>query len=63
MVTVVGQDKSVAKRATCENCGAILEYMPAEVMERHGRDWSGGSDGEEWINCPRCQDKVVLRAW
>ena len=63
MVRVVGQDPSIVKRTSCKNCGAILEYTKNDVKERHGRDYSGGSDGKEWIDCPECSHEVVLKAW
>jgi len=63
MVQVVGNDQQAVKRATCKNCATILEYTPSEVQEYHGKDYSGGADGKEWINCPRCGKQVILRAW
>ena len=55
--------KTVAKRVTCRNCGATLEYVPNDVMERHGTDYGGGPDGSEWIVCPNCRKNVTLRSW
>jgi RNase P subunit RPR2 len=63
MVNIVGKDPQAVKRATCRNCSAILEYVPAEVKSYHGKDYSGGADGKEWIDCPQCQKEVVLRSW
>ncbi len=63
MVTVVGRDESVVKRCTCKSCASILEYKLTEVKEYHGTDYSGGSDGQEWIKCPNCGSKVILRSW
>jgi DNA-directed RNA polymerase subunit RPC12/RpoP len=56
-------DPSVIKRAVCKNCGATLEYVPKDVHRRDGTDYGGGPDGEEWINCPECQTKVILKSW
>ena len=63
MPEIIGQDDDKAKRATCRNCGAILKYWPREVKKREGRDYSGGPDGVEWIDCPQCGEKVILRSW
>lgn len=63
MVEVVGQDNSVLKQITCRNCGAVLRYKQSEVKEYHGKDYSGGSDGMEWVDCPSCGDKAVIASW
>lgn len=63
MPEVIGQDDDKHKRATCRNCGAILKYWPREVKQRDGTDYGGGPSGEEWIDCPRCSKKVILRSW
>lgn len=65
MVKVIKEepDKSVVKQCICRGCGATLEYVPNEVKSHHGTDMSGGPDGQEWITCPKCHKKVVLRSW
>jgi len=65
MVRIVdeGPDPSVVKQVVCRSCGAKLEYVLHDVKEYHGRDISGGPDGSEWINCPKCGKQVVLRTW
>jgi hypothetical protein len=55
--------KSVAKRVTCEHCGARLEYVPNDVKEYHGKDISGGPDGYKWVDCANCNEEVVLTSW
>lgn len=55
--------KSVVKEVVCYHCGATLEYVSNDVKEYHGRDWSGGPDGREWIVCPNCHKDVTLRSW
>lgn len=62
-VEVIGEDEGVYKRISCRNCAAILRYVPADVKERHGRDYSGGSDGCEYIVCPKCSKQVVIKSW
>lgn len=63
MVAVVGKDDKAVKRVTCRECAAILEYTPHEVQRRSGTDISGGPDGEEWVPCPACGGRAIIRAW
>lgn len=63
MVKVIGESPEAVKQTTCHNCAAKLEYTPSDVKRRDGKDYSGGPDGQEWIDCPRCGIKVVLRSW
>jgi len=56
-------DVSVVKRKICHHCGATLEYVPNDVKEYSGRDYSGGPDGKKWIDCPNCGEEVTLRSW
>lgn len=62
-VIKVTPHKTVKKRCVCKGCGATLEYVPNEVQSYHGRDYGGGPDGHEWIVCPNCTKKVILRSW
>ncbi len=45
MVKVVGEAPEAVKHAVCRHCAAKLEYTQRDVKERHGKDYSGGSDG------------------
>lgn len=56
-------DPALIKRVSCGNCAARLEYVPADVLRRDGVDYSGGSDGEEWVQCPKCNGKAIIRCW
>ena len=60
-VTVVGQDSQVAKRATCFNCGSILQYYPKDVDSRIEHDYGGGSDHVRFIKCPTCAWEVSVK--
>ncbi len=62
-VEVIGEDPSVLKEISCRGCGAKLRYGKSDVKERHGTDYSGGPDGEEYIECPRCAHRVIIRSW
>ena len=61
MIKVVGQDDSVARRVTCRNCGAILEYTPHDLQERQTRDISGSVDITLYVKCPRCGNHVYAQ--
>ena len=51
------------KRTECESCGALVGYVKNDIHAYHGTDMSGGPDGQEWINCPQCKKKIILRSW
>lgn len=63
MVKVIGKDPKAVKTITCQNCASILEYVDADTKRYDGMDYSGGSDGQIWIDCPSCNDKVVIESW
>ena len=65
MVTVIKKepDGSVLKEIVCSNCGATLTYVPNEVQSYNGTDYSGGSDGCEWVDCPNCNKKAIINSW
>lgn len=64
MIKVVGQDASAVKRTTCRNCGAINEYLPADVRELYrGRDLTGCGEGYDGFNCGQCQKEIHTREW
>lgn len=56
-------DSSVVKRVVCGHCGVLLEYVPNDVKSYHGTDYSGGPDGHEWVDCPKCKKKAIIRSW
>ena len=55
--------KSVIKEVICQNCGALLSYVPNDVKSVHGTDIGGGPDGREWVDCPQCNKEAVIRTW
>lgn len=63
MVKVVGRDESAVKRVTCRGCASVLEYKQSEVQRRDGHDYTGGADGEEYVTCPDCGGKAIIRSW
>ena len=60
MIKVIGE---APEQCICQSCSAKLEYAKTDVLTCSGRDYYGGSSGEEYINCPRCGEKVVLKSW
>ena len=62
MPTIIGQDKSVAKRVTCRGCGAINEYMPSEEFKlRVGKDYDGGTYVQYGFFCAQCHAEIVTK--
>lgn len=63
MPRVVDQDRSVAKRKTCKQCGAVNEYMPNEERVLYeGRDISGTMCTTKGFNCAQCGAEVITYA-
>jgi DNA-directed RNA polymerase subunit RPC12/RpoP len=65
MVKVIDEtpDPKIVKQISCQACGVRLEYVPIEILTRSGHDYSGGPDGEDYIICPKCKSKVIIRSW
>lgn len=63
MVTVVSTKPhpSVVKEVVCKNCGATLNYVPADIQERKIVDYDGGRDTVYFIKCPPCGNEVFVR--
>lgn len=64
MVTVVSTvpHPSVVKEVICRNCGATLQYVPADVREKIECDYTGGRDVVKVITCPPCGHEVAVRS-
>lgn len=63
MAKVVGYDEAAKKRVTCKQCSAIVEYTDHEVKSYSGTDYGGGPDGQEWVDCPNCGGRAIIRSW
>ena len=65
MVTVVSTvpHPSVVKEAICRNCGATLNYVPADIKREESKDYTGGLDVSYYIKCPPCNDKVYVKRY
>lgn len=62
-VKVVSKPKHPPHQAKCHNCGAVCSYEKGDVQEYHGTDYGGGPDGQEWINCGSCRERIILKSW
>jgi exosome complex RNA-binding protein Rrp4 len=69
MAQIVGYDDTAKSRVTCKSsryrvgCGAIVEYTRNDVKCYRGTDYSGGSDGRDYLLCPGCSEEITLRSW
>lgn len=50
----------VAKQLECRNCGATLEYVPADTRKETRRDYTGDSSEYTLLDCPNCQHVITL---
>ena len=53
----IGPDPKVVKKVTCGHCGAILEYVPRDVMSKNV-SCMGDNDVAHYIICPNCNDEL-----
>lgn len=59
-VEKVGQDKSVAHKKTCKNCGAILKFYKKDI--KHDTSCSfGDMEVSSYIVCPECKAHVSVK--
>lgn len=59
MAKVIKIDKIKAKRRTCNDCGAVIEYMPYEVESKvENESYGGGTDTYHYLTCPNCGKRM-----
>jgi RNase P subunit RPR2 len=63
MVKIVGKDERAVKRTTCVRCASILEYTLNEVSRIVVRDYGGGSDSYNTIQCPNCASSIQVKGY
>ena len=65
MVRVVNSDPhpSVVKEVVCKNCGATLEYVPADVQKKTVSDYLGDRDIVHFIKCPPCGHEITVKGY
>jgi hypothetical protein len=53
------------KRVECNQCYAVIEYMPEEVEQHQGTDYGNGPSGYLRVKCPRgsCPGHGYIRRW
>jgi DNA-directed RNA polymerase subunit RPC12/RpoP len=59
----IGPHQSVVKEVVCSNCGATLQYTPADVKENTYTDYGGGSDTYHEIQCINCSHTIRLNRY
>lgn len=62
MPRVIAEIPRKEKTIVCNGCGYTIAYVINDIKEYHGTDYSGGSDGKEWIDCP-CGKQIIIRSW
>lgn len=60
-IEVIGKDESKKWKATCNNCSAILLYLPVDVKYSTSSDYSGVSDTTAYIKCPECKNTIYVK--
>ena len=59
MAKVIKIDKTIAKRRTHSDCGAVIEYFPNEVVSKlEDEPYGGGNDYYHYLTCPNCGKKM-----
>ena len=60
MVTVVSTvpHPSVVKEVVCKNCGATLQYVPADINVKNVSDYMGDIERVRYIVCPPCAHEI-----
>ncbi len=49
-------------RVECSNCGALLSYSIDDIKEEKKYITQRDSCTQKYINCPQCNNKIVLEA-
>lgn len=62
MAKIIGEDSSAGEVKSCRGCGALVKYFEKDIKTRNGR-FMGEDTGEEYVECPRCKHKIILRSW
>jgi ribosomal protein S27E len=65
MVTVVSTvpHPSVVKEVICRNCGATLNYVPADIQNKSVSDYTGDRETVYFIKCPPCGHEVSVERY
>ncbi len=50
------------QRLTCGKCKSVLEYTQSDVkVGKFNMDYLGDYDIEEYIKCPSCNNKCIIK--
>lgn len=64
MARIVASAPKKMPRVVCRGgCLSTIEYVPNDVKRRDGTDYGGDPDGEEYVVCPSCGKKAIIRSW
>ena len=63
MATII--KPAIPKQVTCEECSAVIGYLPEEVEGYGGTDYGGGPEGFRRVKCPRegCPGYGYIERW
>lgn len=51
----------VEKQMSCQQCGALIAYVPNDIIKKTFSDYGGGSDTYNYVNCPNCQKDTRIK--
>lgn len=60
VVRKVGQDKTKIRKATCNQCGAKLEFYPKDIQS-HSSSMGDYDSVYSFVVCPQCHKKVEIK--
>lgn len=60
-VKKVGQDKKKQRKATCNNCGAILQFYPKDVKTQSFYSFGEYDGSYNYVGCPQCKQQVKVK--
>lgn len=60
MAKVHGYDrKKIEKHVTCDQCAAIVSYLPLEVKQAR-YTCMGDPSGHDYVACPACRNEIRI---
>ncbi len=57
-IRVVGLKPELKQSTACQNCAAVLEYLPSDVCSRSFREIDGVQETVHYVRCPQCGKEV-----
>lgn len=54
--------KGTRKELTCKSCGCLFSYEAEDIKFEDKPSVVGGMHREDYIECPQCENKIVLKA-